>query len=79
MAAKRDSDDLRLATSCAAESQLNEGRSVYIFTLSFILKCKRVSLHVFATVDAQRCMFMHNVIKTTYNDLDDICYNYPRT
>ena len=37
MAAKRDSNDLRLATSCAAESQLNEGRSVYIYIYILVI------------------------------------------
>lgn len=65
MAAKMFSDDHRLATSCAAESQLNGGRSLYIHT-KFYTEVQATCIAYGATVYAQRCMFMLNyVIQTT--------------
>ena len=65
MAAKMFSDDHRLATSCAAESQLNGGRSLYIHT-KFYTEVQATFITCGATVYAQRCMFMHKyVIQTT--------------
>lgn len=62
MAAKRDLDDPGLATSCAAESQLNGGRSVLftriygLYLPSHLRSCDLLVTYMIRSLSCKWCM-----------------------